>query len=309
MRGAKRAGDMIANLLILYEAPALGLQLLIDGILIGAVFALAAYGMALVWGVTNIVNVCQGEFVMLGGLVTVLCAEQGVPPFLAVAIAACALCGLGWVLFQTVVVHLVGRDMFNSVLATFGIAIVLQQAMALGFGGADRILDSGLGSWFLFDGLVAIAKVKLLVFVACIALGLALAFFLTRLRQGQAIRAVAQDERAASVLGIDTRRVYRLTYALNAAICGGAGALAVNAYAIHAYSGLSYTIRAFMIVAAAGLGNLLGVAVASMGLGIVENFAGFILGAQYQLALVFSLLVVMLVIRNWRLKLKRQYLR
>jgi len=95
MRGAKRAGDMIANLLILYEAPALGLQLLIDGILIGAVFALAAYGMALVWGVTNIVNVCQGEFVMLGGLVTVLCVEQGVPPLLAVAIAAAALYGLG----------------------------------------------------------------------------------------------------------------------------------------------------------------------------------------------------------------------
>ena len=69
---------MIANLLILFEVPALGLQLFIDGILIGAVFALAAYGMALVWGVTNIVNVCQGEFVMLGGLITVLCVEQGV---------------------------------------------------------------------------------------------------------------------------------------------------------------------------------------------------------------------------------------
>ena len=82
---------MVGNLLILYEAPALGLQLLIDGILIGAVFALAAYGMALVWGVTNIVNVCQGEFVILGGLVTVLCAEQGMPPLLAVPIAACAL--------------------------------------------------------------------------------------------------------------------------------------------------------------------------------------------------------------------------
>ncbi len=67
---------MTANLLILYEAPPLGLQLLIDGILIGAVFALAAYGMALVWGVTNIVNVCQGEFVMLGGFVAVLCVEQ-----------------------------------------------------------------------------------------------------------------------------------------------------------------------------------------------------------------------------------------
>ena len=127
--------------------------------------------MALVWGVTNIVNVCQGEFVMLGGLITVLCAEQGLPPLLAVPLAAAALYALGWVLFQTVIVHLLGRDMFNSVLATFGIAIVMQQLMARGFGGADRIAESGLGSWFFFDGLVGIAKVKLVVFAACIALG------------------------------------------------------------------------------------------------------------------------------------------
>jgi branched-chain amino acid transport system permease protein len=72
---------MIGNLVILVDAPALGLQLLIDGILVGAVFALAAYGMALVWGVTDIVNVCQGEFVMLGGFITVLCAGHGYPRF------------------------------------------------------------------------------------------------------------------------------------------------------------------------------------------------------------------------------------
>ena len=137
---------MIGNLLILFEAPALALQLVIDGILIGALFALAAYGMALVWGVTNIINVSQGEFVMLGGLIAVLAADQGLPPLLAVPLAALALYALGFVLFQTVIVHLIGRDMFNSVLATFGIAIVLQQLMALTFGGADRILESGLGS-------------------------------------------------------------------------------------------------------------------------------------------------------------------
>ena len=186
---------MIPNLLILFEAPALGLQLVIDGILIGAVFALAAYGMALVWGVTNIVNVCQGEFVMLGGLVTVLCVEQGVPPLLAVPIAAVALYGLGWILFQAVIVHLLGRDMFNSVLATFGIAIVMQQSMARGFGGADRIADSGLGSWFFFDGLVGVAKIELIVFAACIALGLALALFLARSRKAR--RSVRRRKRRA----------------------------------------------------------------------------------------------------------------
>jgi branched-chain amino acid transport system permease protein len=300
---------MIANLHILFEAPALGLQLLIDGILIGAVFALAAYGMALVWGVTNIVNVCQGEFVMLGGFVAVLCVEQGVPPLLGVPVAALALYLVGWILFRTVIVHLIGRDMFNSVLATFGIAIVLQQLMARAFGGADRIIDSGLGSWFLFDGLVGIAKVKLIVFAACIALGLALTWFLARSRQGQAIRATAQEPRAAAVLGIETRKIYGLTYALNAAICGAAGALAAMAYTIHPYTGLSYTIRSFMIVVVAGLGNFVGVIWAALGLGVAESFAGFILGPQYQIAFVFALLVAVLGLRNWRLKAERRYLK
>ncbi|MGI8853592.1 MAG: branched-chain amino acid ABC transporter permease [Methyloceanibacter sp.] len=300
---------MIGNLQILIDAPALSLQLLIDGILVGAVFALAAYGLALVWGVTNVINVAQGEFVMLGGFITVFCADQGLPPLIAVPIAATALYVLGWVLFQLVIVHLVGRDMFNSVLATFGIAIVLQQLMAHVFGGADRIVESGLGSWFFLDGLIGIAKVKVVVFAACIALGVTLTLFLARSRAGQAIRATAQEPRAASVLGIETRRVYALTFALNAAICGAAGALAAMAYTIHAYGGLAYTIRSFMIVVVAGLGNLAGVVWAALGLGITENFAGFILGAQYQIAFVFGLLVAVLVFRNWRLKRKRLTLR
>ena len=299
---------MIANLQILFEAPALALQLVIDGILIGALFALAAYGMALVWGVTNIVNVCQGEFVMLGGLVTVLCVEQGLPPLLAVPIAAAALSALGWILFQTVIVYLIGRDLFISLLATFGIAIVLQQLMARGFGAADRIVESGLGSWFLFEGLVGISKVKALVFAASVLLGVALALFLARSRQGQAIRATAQEPRAAAVLGIDTRKVYRLTYALNAAICGAAGALAAMAYTIHPYGGLSYTIRSFMIVVVAGIGNLAGIIWAALGLGVAESYAGFLLGPQYQIAFVFALLVAVLMLRNWRLRAERRHL-
>jgi len=299
---------MTSNLLILYDAPALGLQLAIDGLLIGAVFALAAYGMALVWGVTNIINVAQGEFVMLGGLIAVLAAEQGVPVLLAVPLAALCLYALGWALYYTVIVHLVGRDMFNSVLATFGIAIVLQQLMTHLFGGADRIAVSGFGSWFFLDGLVVIDKMKVLVFAACIVLGLALAFYLSRSRQGQAIRAVAQKPQGASVLGIDARKIYGLTFALNAAICGAAGALAATAYTIHPYGGLSYTIRSFMIVVVAGLGNLGGVIWAALSLGVAESFAGFILGAQYQIAFVFALLVAVLVFRNWRLRRQRRYL-
>ncbi len=126
---------------------------------------------------------------------------------------------------------------------------------------------------------------------------------------GQAIRATAQNPRAARVLGIDTDRVYATTFALNAAICGAAGSLVVMAYSIHPYIGLPYTIRAFMIVVIAGLGNLAGVIAAALGLGAAENLAGFLLGAQLQLAFTFMLLVVVLVWRSWQLTRKRRYLK
>lgn len=300
---------ILSNIDILVQAPVLNLQLLIDGLLVGAIFALAAYGMALVWGVMNIINITQGELVMLGGFIAVVFAESGIHPLLAVPVAALVLFVLGWLIYRTVLYRVVDKDLFVSLLATFGISIVLQQLMNQVFGADVRVANAGLDSWFLFGGLVVVSQVKVLSFFACLALALALVLFLKRSRLGQAIRATAQNARAARVLGIDTDRVYAMTYGLNAAICGAAGALVAMAYTIHPYIGLPYTIRSFMIVVVAGLGNLAGVILAGIGLGAAENFAGFILTPQYQLAFVFLLLVTVLVLRNWRLTRQRRYLK
>ena len=129
-----------------------------------------------------------------------------------------------------------------------------------------------------------------------------------RSRLGQAIRATAQNARAARILGVDTDRVYAMTYALNAAICGAAGALVAMIWVIPPFSGLIYTVRSFMIVVLAGLGNLAGVIVAALGLGAAEQFVGFILGAQFQIAFIFLALVAILILRSWRLRRQRRYL-
>lgn len=300
---------MLSNIHLLLDAPVLLVQLIIDGLLIGAIFALAAYGLALVWGVMNVINVAQGEFVMLGGFVAVLLAEAGYSPFLAVPLSILILFIIGWGLYRTIIYRIVEHDLFVSLLATFGISIVLQQLMNEIFGADVRIADSGLGTWFLFNGLVTVSQVKVVAFVLAFILGACLTLFLKKSRIGQAIRATAQNARAARVMGINTDEVYAVTFGLNAAICGAAGALVAMAYTIHPYIGLPYTIRSFMIVIMAGLGNLVGVVFAALGLGTAENIAGFVLGAEYQLAFVFSLLVVVLVLRNWRLARKRQYLK
>lgn len=277
--------------------------------MIGALFALAAFGMALVWGVMNVINIAQGEFVVLGGYVAVIMAENGVHPFYAIIVAPIILYMFGWLLYQLIIKRVVDKDLFTSLLATFGISILVQQLMNQVFGADIRRAPHGFGTWGFFDGLVTVEQVKLLAAIAAISLGGAMVLFLKKSRLGQAIRATAQNARAARIMGIDTDKVYAATYGLNAAICGAAGAMVAMIWVVEPYTGLVYTIRAFMIAIIAGLGNLSGVVIAGLSLGVAENFAGFILGAEYQIAFTFGLLVVILIGRSHILGRKRQYLK
>jgi branched-chain amino acid transport system permease protein len=296
------------GLQILFAAPIFSVQLLIDGILIGAIFALAAYGMALVWGVMKIINFAQGEFVILGGFMALVFSKAGVSPFFCVPLAALSLYIVGWLLYRTIIFRIVEEDLFISILATFGISILMQQLMNLIFSADVQTLESGLGTWFLFDGNVTVLQIKVVSFVSALVLGACLAVFMKKTRLGQTIRATSQNARAARILGVETDKVYCTTFALNAAICGAAGALVLMTWVIQPFIGLAYTIRSFMIVIVAGIGNVAGVILAGLGLGVAENFAGFILGSEFQTAFVFSLLVVILVWRNFTLRLKRRYL-
>ncbi len=296
------------NLQILFDAPVLSMQLLIDGLLVGAIFALVAYGMALVWGVMNIVNIAQGEFVMLGGYVAYYLYVAGIHPLFGVPVAAVVLYVLGWALYRTVIFRIVDRDLFTSLLATFGLGILLQQLANEMFGADVRTADSGLGTWFLFNGMVTVPQIKVVAFVVALLIGGVLLWFLKRSRIGQAIRATSQNARAARVMGVDTNRVYAATFGLNAAICGAAGALVSMIWIIQPYFGLPFTARSFMIVVVAGVGQVAGVLVAGLGLGVAEGFAGFIFGAQFQTAFVFALLVLILVWRRIRLSRQRRYL-
>jgi branched-chain amino acid transport system permease protein len=300
---------VIDNLLLLFQAPVIGADLIINGLLVGAIFALAAYGMALVWGVMNIINIAQGEFVMLGGYVAMILFWNGIHPLFGVVVAPFVLFFIGWALYRLVVFRVVDRDLFVSLLATFGLSILLQQLMNTVFTGNIQSARSNLGTTQIFGGLVSVANIKVLAFVLAIVLGISLVAFMRYTRLGQAIRATSQNARAARVLGVDTDRLYAITFGINAAICGAAGALVAMAYNIHPYIGLPYTIRAFMIVIVAGLGNIAGVILAGLGLGAAENVASFVLGAEFQLAFTFGLLVVVLVWRNARLSAKRQYLK
>ena len=374
--------DQIAsNIGLLIEYPVANLSIIIDGLMIGALFALAAYGLALVWGVMNVKNLAQGDFVIGGGYVSWWLANNaGIHPFLGIPIAAICMALLAGGLHGTalhrwassqrqlmtivaivgalvlaigVYVHDVGsifgmsfeeagrdqaqwfaglagvvltflivanggiynliisrvleRDLFTSLLATFGLAIMMAQIMNLLFGSDTQSLDLNYSNLDIAAG-VSVPIAKLLGAVFALALAAFVILFMKNSRMGQAIRATAQDARAARVMGIDTEKVYAFTFSLNAAICGAAGAIIVMVWVIQPFYGITYSIRAFVIVTAAGLGNLPGVIAAGLGLGAAEQYGGFIFGIQYQQAIAVMLLLLVLVYRLMQQKRHRQVL-
>jgi branched-chain amino acid transport system permease protein len=294
---------------LIFQAPMLMVQATMDGLVIGIIFALVAYGMALQWGVMNIINIAQGELVIMGGYIAYFLYIAGIHPAFGVLLSPIIMFFVGVGIYKLVINKVVDRDLFISILATFGISILAQQLMNFAFGADVVVADSGFGTLMMFDNSVVLPMSKLFSASVCIISAIILVAYMKRSKLGRAIRATAQNARAAKILGVDTEKVYAATFGINAALCGIAGACVAMTFTLHPYTGLPYTIRSFMIVIIAGLGNLPAVAVSGMGLGIFEEWADYLLGTEFRIAAVFSLLVVILVWRRFKLSRKREYLK
>ena len=289
--------QILGNIGLLFEFPIVNFKIVIDGVMIGALFALAAYGLALVWGVMNVKNLAQGDFVIAGGYVSWWLVQHGFPALLGVPAAFIVMWGIGWVVYKLVISRVIERDLFTSLLATFGLAIMMAQILNLLFGSDTQSVDLGYQTLYFADGLIDIPIAKLIGVIMAAILAAGVIIFMKSSRMGQAIRATAQDARAARVLGIDTEKVYAFTFSLNAAICGAAGAIIVMVWLIQPFYGITHSIRAFVIVTAAGLGNLPGVIAAGLGIGALEQYGAHIFGIGYQQAIAVMLLLLVLLIR------------
>ena len=312
--------------LLIFQAPILMVQASMDGILLGILFALIAYGMALQWGVMNIINIAQGELVILGGYIAYTLYTglnltinwkifdftinlPAVHPAWGVIVSPIIMYFVGVGLYKLVINKVVDRDLFISILATFGISILTQQLMNFIFGADVVVAQSNFGTTMLFDNSVTLPNSKIFSAVVSIIFAIGLVIYMKKSKLGRAIRATAQNARAAKILGVDTEKVYAATFGINAALCGVAGALISITFTLHPYVGLPYTVRSFMIVIIAGLGNLPGVALSGMGLGVFEEFADYLLGTEFRIGSVFLLLVLILVYRRFKLSRKREYLK
>ena len=293
---------------LIFQAPILIVQASMDGILLGTLFALIAYGMALQWGVMKIINIAQGELVIMGGYIAYFMYTAGIHPAFGVIVSPIIMFFVGLFLYKTVINKVVDRDLFFSILATFGISILAQQLMNIIFGADVVVAQSNFGTTMLFDNSVTLPNAKIFSALVSIIFAIILVIFMKKSKLGRAIRATAQNARAAKILGVDTEKVYSAIFGINAALCGIAGALISITFTLHPYIGLPYTVRSFMIVIIAGLGNLPGVALSGMGLGVFEEFADYILGTEFRIGATFLLLVLILVYKRFKLSRKREYL-
>ena len=294
---------------LIFQAPILMVQASMDGILLGILFALIAYGMALQWGVMNIINIAQGELVIMGGYIAYFMYLSGIHPAFGVIVSPIIMYCVGWGMYKLVINKVVDKDLFTSILATFGISILAQQLMNFAFGADVVVAQSNFGTTMLFNNSVTLPNAKIFSGAVCVISAIILVIYMKKSKLGRAIRATAQNARAAKILGVDTEKVYAATFGINAALCGIAGACIAITFTLHPYTGLPYTVRSFMIVIIAGLGNLPAVAISGMGLGVFEEWSDYLLGTEFRIAAVFSLLVIILVYRRFNLARKREYLK
>ena len=301
---------MLDNLQLLFVyAPVMNVQMLLDGIFIGAVFALAAYGLALVWGVMNVKNLAQGDFVIMGGYLAFSLYNVGVGPITALPIVALVMFVFGWISYLLIIKRVIDNDMFVSLLATFGLSLFLQQVMNLIYGPEVQTIDSKFPIATMFDSFVTVPMAKVVSLLLAGGFAAIIVVFMKKSRTGQAIRATAQDPRAARVLGINTDRIYAFTFSLNAAICGVAGVLVSIIWVLQPFYGIVYSLRTFAIVTAAGLGNLPAVIGAGFGIGLFEKYTGAILGTAYEVAAPVSILLLVLIYRQIQMRRNRQVVR
>lgn len=273
-------------------------QAVINGILLGGLYACLAIGFSIVWGVMNLINLAHGSLIILGAYVTwLLSTRTGIDPFLTIPAAGASLFVLAYALQKVLINRIIEAPVFMTLILTFGLDMVLiNLSLALFTADLRSVPVAYSGQGLEIAGL-RIPYVRIVVFVLAVALTVGLHLFLKHSRLGQAIRATAQNRRAASVMGIDTREIYALTFAIGGFMAGAAGALLAVIFAFSPVVGDTLTLNAFVVVLLGGLGSVPGALLGGTVLGVVESVASVLIGAAYRDAVSFGLLVLILVLR------------
>ncbi len=274
------------------------LQLLLNGIVIGVIYALVAMGLSLIFGVLEIVNFAHGEFYMLGAMLAYfLTMNAGLGYWPTILVVTAVAVGLGYVLYEALLGSLQGEGFERSILLTLGLSMVLQNGAVFVFTTTPKMMQTRYSYSNVSLGDLRVPVMRLLALgLGLLAFG-ALYLILYRTLVGKAMRGVAQNRDAALMVGIDPRAVSRLAVAIGVGLSGLAGAALAPVYAVHPLMGFSFVFKAFAIIIIGGLGNVAGAAIAAVGLGVLESFVGGFFPLVMVDALAFTSMIAILLLR------------
>ena len=273
-------------------------QILINGVLLGGLYAVMALGLALVWGVLNIVNLAHGAFIMLGAYLSWhLYTYLGIDPFLGLPLTAIVMFVVGYALQRGLLNLVVRAPMFNTLLITFGLEVVLTYLAQLSFSADFRTINPPYAGNSIALGPVVIPLARLMAFGVAAVLTVGMWLFLLHSKLGRAIRATAQNLVAARLYGVEPRRLYAVTFGIGIGLAGAAGGLYGTVSQINPYIGATLTAKCFAIAIIGGLDNPLGVLVGGLVLGIIESLTVLYVGATFGDVASFGVLVLVLILR------------
>jgi branched-chain amino acid transport system permease protein len=271
-------------------------QVIVSGLLAGALYALVALGLALIFGVMRVINIAHGPLLMLGAYTTFFVYERlGINPYAGIVVSMAVMFLVGVVLQRTLVFRVVDAPELSSLLLTFGISIALVNAAQLAFTSDLRAIEYVSGSWVW--GPIAFAKTRVIaaLFAAAITGGAFL--FLAKTRLGKAIRATSQSREVAMVCGIDVGAIHRITFGLASALAAAGGTLIAMIVAIQPEMGQIWTFKSFLVIVLGGAGNYPGALLGGLLLGLVEQLASLFLTTQLSEVVAYVLLVLVLLVR------------
>ncbi len=273
-------------------------QVIVGGLLLGAVYALFSSGLTLIWGMMNVVNFAHGDFVMLGMYAAVMVwTALGGGPFAAVPIAAMLIGTLGIASYFLLVRDIMKGPMLAQILGTFGLALFLRYSAFWFFGANFHSLPDTVvgGSFELLS--IRFEGSRVLAGGMGLAVTLALHLILTRTAIGSRMLAVSEDATAAQLMGIRPQQMQGLAWAMAGAATGIAGALIANFFPTSPTVGETLAIIAFVTVSFGGFGSVLGALVAGLIIGVVESLSAYLIGPVYKDVIVYVLFVLVLWFR------------
>lgn len=276
----------------------LWIQVLVNGLALGGLYACIAAGFSLVWGVLNIINILHGSLIVLGGYLAFFAHQQfGVSPFVEAPFAGAATFLLGFALQRFVVNPVMGRPVLITLVLTFGLNLFLDNAMLATFKADYRKinLQPPLGVAELGNIIVPIDRIYAT--AEGLALVGALWLLLRSTQLGRAIVAVRMDRDAAALMGINVTWTYAIAFGLGTFMAGASGALLAAIFPISPVSSSGYLGKAFVICVLGGLGSIPGVVLGGFVLGVIESFGALALGPENALTISFVLLLVLLVVK------------